>query len=486
MRILVRLTLTLITAVLLAGSFQWGAPSPAQAQIFIDRPDLAVRVRPADDGCALGQRCRFVFTVINRGNGRFAAPVTIRTDARPRRLSLIRAGGPNWTCNPAGGQLACRHRNASLAPGERSRFTVDAYVPPSIRRPRLRVCAEVDWRRAGAMKARNRVVQQILNAEGYDVGRPDGIVGPATRSAIARLQADEGLPVTGELDRFFLRELLDGWGIGDARARNDRMCIGVRLFDTGDYAAPPRQEIPDADQSAGDTTPAPGIRLRCPRNRVQQGRTCVCRRGLTENNAGECIATERPRPRPEPLPEADREVETAPLPKRTNQPCGSGRYRNSSGQCVCLPGLYERSGRCVKQAEPEKSKPAKKKPAACEGGKVRNKRGRCACPDGLKDIDGLCQIPQVGSDNDEPKAKPKPKQLQSPKTSGEPGNFCKDNMILNEKGKCQCYLNLKNRDGKCLVKVRKKCLPGEIINVRGKCECPKDREIRDGKCVLKE
>ena len=72
------------------------------------------------------------------------------------------------------------------------------------------------------------------------------------------------------------------------------------------------------------------------------------------------------------------------------------------------------------------------------------------------------------------------------RSSGEPGKFCKDNMILNEKGKCQCYLNLKNRDGKCLVKVRAKCLPGEIINVRGKCECPKDREIRDGKCVLKE
>lgn len=210
------------------------------------------------------------------------------------------------------------------------------------------------------------------------------------------------------------------------------------------------------------------------------------------------MAAERPRPKPEPQLTPDEEVERTPLPDSGRKACGPDRYRNSSGLCACLPGLYERGGKCVKESEPERSnkpkKPAQEQPA-CDGGKVRNKRGRCACPKGLKDIDGLCQLPQDEEAGQTPKPRPKvkkepapvkPKRLETRPSTGEPGKFCKDNMILNEKGRCQCYLNLKNRDGKCLVKVRARCLPGEIINVRGKCECPKEREIINGKCVLKK
>lgn len=43
-------------------------------------------------------------------------------------------------------------------------------------------------------------VQGLLNAKGYNVGRPDGIAGPQTREAIRRFEAANNLPVDGSID----------------------------------------------------------------------------------------------------------------------------------------------------------------------------------------------------------------------------------------------------------------------------------------------
>lgn len=50
-------------------------------------------------------------------------------------------------------------------------------------------------------------VQRGLTAYGYDVGVIDGIVGPATRSALERFQADYALPVTGTITPAVLQAL---------------------------------------------------------------------------------------------------------------------------------------------------------------------------------------------------------------------------------------------------------------------------------------
>ncbi|MFO1313925.1 MAG: peptidoglycan-binding domain-containing protein [Burkholderiales bacterium] len=42
--------------------------------------------------------------------------------------------------------------------------------------------------------------QNALNSQGYDAGRADGVMGPNTRAAITRFQADHNLPQTGTLD----------------------------------------------------------------------------------------------------------------------------------------------------------------------------------------------------------------------------------------------------------------------------------------------
>lgn len=51
-------------------------------------------------------------------------------------------------------------------------------------------------------------IQGILNNQGYDAGRPDGIMGGKTTAAIRAFQNDQGLPVTGEIDENLVQALL--------------------------------------------------------------------------------------------------------------------------------------------------------------------------------------------------------------------------------------------------------------------------------------
>lgn len=55
--------------------------------------------------------------------------------------------------------------------------------------------------RGAAQAAHNDLVyrtQSALAARGYDVGKPDGMMGPKTRAAIERYQVDKGILVDGQ------------------------------------------------------------------------------------------------------------------------------------------------------------------------------------------------------------------------------------------------------------------------------------------------
>ena len=52
-----------------------------------------------------------------------------------------------------------------------------------------------------------RDAQAALNSQGYNVGNADGHIGPATRSAVSKFQADHNLPQTGSLDNATLSAL---------------------------------------------------------------------------------------------------------------------------------------------------------------------------------------------------------------------------------------------------------------------------------------
>lgn len=63
---------------------------------------------------------------------------------------------------------------------------------------------------------RLRVVQRLLNEQGYDPGRADGYMGRKTMEALKRFQANNGLPRTGKIDEAtltamgFCDESMDG------------------------------------------------------------------------------------------------------------------------------------------------------------------------------------------------------------------------------------------------------------------------------------
>jgi hypothetical protein len=56
-----------------------------------------------------------------------------------------------------------------------------------------------------------RDVQTALNDHGYDAGEADGQIGSKTRAAIRRYQTDNGLPVTGRVDRQTAEKLGIRW-----------------------------------------------------------------------------------------------------------------------------------------------------------------------------------------------------------------------------------------------------------------------------------
>lgn len=51
------------------------------------------------------------------------------------------------------------------------------------------------------------MVQKALASRGYYRGLIDGSIGPQSRNAIARYQRDRGLPVTGNINSYLLRDL---------------------------------------------------------------------------------------------------------------------------------------------------------------------------------------------------------------------------------------------------------------------------------------
>jgi uncharacterized caspase-like protein len=79
--------------------------------------------------------------------------------------------------------------------------------------------AETLERSLGLSRADNIKVQEALNARGYDVGNPDGAVGPRTRRALSRFQTAVGLQATGvitEATAVALEVTLEGFESGAA------------------------------------------------------------------------------------------------------------------------------------------------------------------------------------------------------------------------------------------------------------------------------
>lgn len=112
---------------------------------------------------------------------------------------------------------------------------------------------------SSAAREENIAVQEALNYFGYNVGTPDGAIGPKSRAAIAEYQAFLGYPATGELteqERSILitahqRAVAGGTVIADAVSASPHGLKGVLLVQ--------RDEMASGAVLAGTTTaPATG------------------------------------------------------------------------------------------------------------------------------------------------------------------------------------------------------------------------------------
>ncbi len=66
-----------------------------------------------------------------------------------------------------------------------------------------------EWPRGpGALKLKEKIaVQELLNKAGFDLGDPDGIIGPKSIDAISAFQTKYGVPLTGKADQDLLKLL---------------------------------------------------------------------------------------------------------------------------------------------------------------------------------------------------------------------------------------------------------------------------------------
>lgn len=113
---------------------------------------------------------------------------------------------------------------------------------------------------SSAEREANKEVQTALNYFGYNVGSPDGAIGPKSRAAISEYQAFLGYPATGELtenERLILvtsyqRALAGGATVAETVAGSDLGMKALLLAQRDEMAAAPGTSL------AGATAPADG------------------------------------------------------------------------------------------------------------------------------------------------------------------------------------------------------------------------------------
>ncbi|NKB54354.1 MAG: hypothetical protein GKR97_19455 [Rhizobiaceae bacterium] len=98
-----------------------------------------------------------------------------------------------------------------------ARKEVNNWAPSKLNEAVNRVAVPEVWRGRAASgtsssqpAAQNisiKQAQNLLNQRGFEVGEPDGFVGPKTKRAIMEFQKDAGIPITGKVDKKLLQAL---------------------------------------------------------------------------------------------------------------------------------------------------------------------------------------------------------------------------------------------------------------------------------------
>jgi photosystem II stability/assembly factor-like uncharacterized protein len=123
-------------------------------------------------------------------------------------LGLYRSAdrGASWAPVTARPPVPSKRRTAGRKPADQRRGSTTARTTPPASVPAERIVTPQKNADVVVRKA-----QEALDRAGYEIGNPDGQLGPRTIAAIKRFQTDRYLPVSGKLDEVTLGAL----GIGD-------------------------------------------------------------------------------------------------------------------------------------------------------------------------------------------------------------------------------------------------------------------------------
>ncbi len=195
-------------------------------------PDLAVsKLMP--DFCLRGSICTANISVSNVGTADWNGPIFLRDFTVPPALGFLAVGAP-WQCLGIGGETACYHAFVTLKPGQSLPMVLDIAVANNFAFDNINNCVAIDWPLTNPANPASIVasVQKTLTLLGYDPGPIDGAMGPKTAAAIAQLQSDYGMPITGAIDAATLELLYAGsafWS-GDGNPSNDEACDNSQII----------------------------------------------------------------------------------------------------------------------------------------------------------------------------------------------------------------------------------------------------------------
>ncbi len=153
--------------------------------------------------CRRGKKCDYGLEVQNTGDGIYKGPLFLTGVLHGRLLESDEDG--EWRCAYSGrGNQIC-HNQVSLEPGAKQSWLLGFRLPKRMSQ-RATNCLQID---VFDREVRGRVnpllmaVQMGLAERGFKVGRPDGIMGPKTASAMEQFAERTGDGISEDLPGMF-------------------------------------------------------------------------------------------------------------------------------------------------------------------------------------------------------------------------------------------------------------------------------------------
>ncbi len=222
--------------------------------MVIDVPARAFSIsKTQPEKCKAGAFCTFDITATNVGVKSYQGPIVV-SDQMP--VSATVGETDAWVCAAARrGQTLCVVESVELEPGTSFQLSLPLKMIGYPRGGLGNNCAKVLWPMVGQELGADRGTVQLLqfgaNLRGHDVGTPDGVIGPKTKTGFVALLESAGLDSAQMTLENLLRALgWDGLLVTAPVLADARMCSEVQMHYVQRGRAPTAQRSTTRNNSA--------------------------------------------------------------------------------------------------------------------------------------------------------------------------------------------------------------------------------------------